>query len=124
MGQKVKQINKLNTFGRVRFEITSEFMKGENTMQTVSVKSIETAVRIYNSKTELLTSDIKELFGLASDSAVLRLKKQVWEVMAKKDIRCWNKSAVNTQCAYEVWKLDIKELEKMYEKLKHFNMLT
>ena len=92
-------------------------------MRSVSIKDIGTAVLIFNSKIELETPDIKKLFQVSSDTTVSKLKKQVWEVMTKQGVKCFSKTAINKRIAFEVWNLDIGELEAMYKKQKQLGFV-
>lgn len=82
------------------------------------IQDIGTAVRLYYANVELTNSDIRKLFGKLSNSTVTSMKKKVLEVMAERDTPRYNPHAVNTDIAYEVWGLDIVDLEKRYKKLQ------
>ncbi len=86
--------------------------------RALCISSVETALRIYYTKTEMDTTDIKELFGISNSDTVCRLKKQARAVMKEKEAQCWNANSVDTECAFIAWKLDIGKLEKMHSKLK------
>lgn len=91
-------------------------------MRDIQLTDIEYAVRLYNSKTEICSADIKKLFGFKSDSVAARLKEQARKVMKEKGAECWNPKSVDTECAYIAWRLDINKLEKMLVKLKKLNL--
>ena len=91
-------------------------------MKTLAVASIEYALALYNSRTEIGGKEIRQLFGIKASAVVERLKKQAREEMLKNDVECWNKSAVDTECAYKAWNLDIVRLERMYTKLKKLGL--
>lgn len=92
-------------------------------MQTIQLQNIATAIEVYYSTVELCNNDIKKLFGINSSSTIAKLKKQALEVMAKKGKRSWTTSAVDTECAFEAWGLDIKSLEQKYKKLQSYGMI-
>ena len=75
------------------------------------------AIQLYYGKIELGTQDVRKLFRCSTTAAV-RLKKMVQEVMAQRNVVPWNATAVNTQLAYEVWGLDIKDLENRLAQLQ------
>lgn len=77
------------------------------------VTSIATAIEIYYSKTQLSNADIKKLFGVCSSKAT-NLKKIVRQTMAERNVMPYNALLVNTKIAYEVWGLDIADLEKRH----------
>ena len=78
--------------------------------------NVKEAVKIYYSKIEIGTSDIKRIFSVSSDTSAGRLKKQVREQMALENKKPMFSGNVLTKTAFEVWGLDIKELERMYNK--------
>lgn len=89
-----------------------------------SITSIETAVRLYYEKSELSNSDVKQLFGNHSSATISKLKNLVRERVAAEDIPVWNAQNVPTKTAYEVWGLDIGDLEHRLEKLNRLKKLT
>ena len=82
-----------------------------------SVTDISFAVQLYYERLELSNPDIAKLFGVKSSKTVAQLKKPVREEMAKRNLLPWNSNCVNTEVAFEVWGLDIKDLEKRREKI-------
>lgn len=82
------------------------------------ITSLETAIRLYYERIELSNSDILKLFGKMSSATVVRLKKKAVELMVQNNTPVWNAKNVNTEMAYEAWGLDIKDLERRYEKIK------
>ena len=82
-------------------------------MKTFSI-SIENAVTLYNSKPELNTQDIKDIFGVKSYSAVSRIKKSALELMKKEGVSTWSKGAVDTEIAFRAWNFDIANKLKNY----------
>lgn len=91
-------------------------------MRDIQLTDIEYAVRLYNSKPEISSKEIKKLFGVKSDEVVARLKEQARKVMREKGAECWNPRSVDTECAYIAWHLNIDKLEKMCLKLKKLNL--
>lgn len=87
------------------------------------IQDVGVAVRLYYANVELTNSDIQKLFGMSSSSTVASMKKKVLEVMAERDVPRYNPHAVNTDIAYEVWGLDIADLEKRYKKLQKLGFL-
>ena len=84
----------------------------------------ERAVRMYYMYTEIGNNEIKELLGITSPSAVVRLKKIARERMTEKGEATFNPNSVNTKSAYEAWGLNIEDLEKRFAKLKKLGMLA
>lgn len=88
------------------------------------LRSIEDAVWLYYEKSELLNADIKELFGIHSSATIAKLKNLVREKMVEKNVPVWNSQNINTTTAYEVWGLDISDLEQRLKKLRELRELT
>lgn len=86
------------------------------------LRDIPTAIRIYYEKHELTTSDIIELFGCCAATAK-KMKDMARKLMGERDIPNWNALAVNTDCAFEAWGLDIEDLERRYKKLLKYGMV-
>lgn len=83
------------------------------------VSSLETAIEMYYLNLELTTANIKKLFNV-SDPTAKKYKDVVREEMIKKKIVSNEINSVETKLAYQVWGLDIDDLEKRYKKLEKF----
>ena len=44
--------------------------------------------------------------------------------MEERNIRCWKASDVHTQTAYELWGMDINDLEQRYKKLLSLGLIS
>ena len=89
------------------------------------ITSIDTALRLYYMYPELTNDQIKELFGKGvSDSFITSCKKKVRKEEVKRNIKTSIPYAINTAIAYEVWGLDIKDLEARREKLKKLGFIS
>ncbi len=86
--------------------------------------NMEAAIELYYSRNELDNADIKRIFG-CSVSYVGKLKRQVFEHMAKENRYPPVLEAKNVNCeyAFAVWGLDIDELERKYGKLQKFRQM-
>lgn len=93
-------------------------MQSQVRVRIPQITSIETALRLYYSRLELSSTDMKVLFGEISDTAVWKLKKKAKELMAERSTPVWNAGYVNTEVAYEAWGIDVLDLERRHEKLK------
>lgn len=82
---------------------------------------IETAVKMYYSKIEIGTKDIRELFGVGATCAT-DMKKKVREEMAKRGVRNYYPNSIKTDIAFEVWGLDIEELERRLKALRRLKL--
>jgi hypothetical protein len=87
------------------------------------ISSIENAVRIYYSYPEIGNREIRELFGKKGETTFVKLKNLVKDEMRRRDMLSYGAYKVNTEVAYEVWGLDIKDLEKRMCKLKKYGMI-
>lgn len=81
------------------------------------VRDLRYAIQLYYRCTEIGNREIRELFGVGGNLA-LNLKKAAREKMAELETPIWDARKVNTEVAYQTWGLDIKDLERRYEKLK------
>ena len=83
------------------------------------------AIRLYYSKTELSTGDIRDLFvdnrgnRIGGDRA-LRLKKLAKIEADNRGIPNYDVMKCNTEVAYEVWGIKISDLERRYAKLQKY----
>lgn len=82
------------------------------------IADIDTALRIYYQYPEITNKEISELFGGLSRASALAYKRRVQDEQAKRDIKTHQKFAVNTVVAYEVFGIDIDDLERRKAKLK------
>ena len=87
-------------------------------MRIPPITSIDVAIELYYSKRQLFNADIRKLFGNRCGKTVCNLKEEARKIMREKDTPSWNAVAVNTADAYEAWGLEIKDLERRYEKLE------
>lgn len=98
-------------------------MEIKSNVRVPQVASIGKAIELYYSKTELSNADITELFGKLSRATISRLKQRVREEMVKRNTPIWNSTYINTQIAYEMWGLNIEDLEKRFDKLKKLSLV-
>ncbi len=82
---------------------------------------IRKAVLMYYEKTELGNREIRELFGLKSDTTAIRLKRIAQELMVERHIVARSANCVCTDIAYESWGLDISDLEKRLDKIMKYS---
>ena len=91
-------------------------------MNIPSVKSIPNALKIYYAHSEIGNKQIKDLFGSPSSATVAKLKRAVKNEMAKREIMSYGHNKVNTCVAYEVWGIDVIDLERRMKKLKNLDL--
>jgi hypothetical protein len=87
------------------------------------ITSINAALRLYYSHSELGNKEIVQLFGKLSTATIARLKNMVKDEMIKRDMLSYGMFKVNTVVAYVVWGLDVIDLEKRRKKLKELDLL-
>jgi len=83
-----------------------------------AITSIENALKVYYENAEIGNKEIKTLFGVRSSATLSRLKKIVKAEMIKNNIPSFNPNRVNTKTAYEVWGIDVNDLEERRNKIK------
>lgn len=87
-------------------------------MYIPSITSIDNALKIFYENGELGNKEIKYLFGERSSATISKIKKIVKVEMIKRNIPTHNANKVNTVVAYEVWGIDVIDLENRRKKLK------
>jgi len=91
-------------------------------MYIPKITSIENALRIYYENAEIGNKEIIKLFGSRSSVTISKLKNLVKAEMIKRDILTFNAYKVNTAIAYDVWGIDIKDLENRRKKIKELSL--
>ncbi len=86
------------------------------------IVSVERAVWIYNNCPYMGNREIEALFGKMSSSTRVKLKGMVKDEMDERGLICYNETTVNTDVAFEVWGLNIADLERRYAKLRKYGM--
>ena len=87
-------------------------------MNTPQFTSIDAALKIYYSYSEIGNKEIAALFGKLSSATIARLKRLAQEEMVKRDVMSYGLYKVNTKVAYLVWGIDVNDLEKRRKKLQ------
>ena len=87
-----------------------------------SITSIDNALKIYYSNSEIGNNEISTLFGKRSSDTICRLKRIVKDEMNARDVYSYGANKVNTEIAYEVWGIDVADLEKRMKKMKQLNL--
>lgn len=91
-------------------------------MYIPKITSIENALKVYYENAEIGNKEIKYLFGVRSSTTISKLKKLVKEEMIKRDMPTFNDYKINTSIAYDVWGMDINNLEKRMKKIKELSL--
>ena len=87
-----------------------------------AIISFENALQVYYSHSELGNKEIKALFGSRSPSTIARLKALAKAEMIKRDMPSYGMYKVNTVIAFEVWGIDVADLEKRMQKIRELNL--
>ena len=87
------------------------------------VKDINAALEAYYcSNGYINNTQIKRIFGLKSDSAISKVKHMVQDEELKRNVPIVIPYHVNVKIAYEVWGIDVKELERNKKKLTELDL--
>ena len=91
-------------------------------MYIPSITNIETALKVFYENAEIGNKEIKHLFGNRSSATIIRLKKIVKIEMIKREIPTFNANKINTAVAYDVWGIDVTDLENRMKKIKELSL--
>ena len=91
-------------------------------MYIPSITSIENALKVYYGNGEIGNKEIKYLFGNRSSTTVSRLKRLVRAEMIKRGVPTFSANKINTIIAYELWGIDVVELESRMKKIKELSL--
>jgi hypothetical protein len=81
------------------------------------VFDVDHALKVYYGKGYISNSDIKQIFGVKADTSVKRLKEPVKAAEIEKKVPVVVPHHVNARIAFEVWRIDVEELERNRRKL-------
>ena len=91
-------------------------------MNIPQITSLEKALEVYYKQPEIGNREIEILFGKHSSATVCKLKNAVKAEMLERNICSYGSNKINTMVAFEVWHIDVGDLEKRREKLKKLNL--
>lgn len=91
-------------------------------MNIPAITSIDNALKVYYNHSEIGNKEIAVLFGRHSSATVARLKKLAKAEMNHRDMYSYGANKVNTAVAFEVWGIDVPDLEKRIKKIKELNI--
>ena len=92
-------------------------------MRSADIQNIDVALRLYYTKHELGNKEITELFGKLSSSTIAQMKNEVLEKMDELQTPKYRYHTVNTEVAYDVWGINVAELERKRAKLIKLGLL-
>ena len=91
-------------------------------MYIPTITSIDNALKIYYENGEIGNKEIKVLLNVRSSATISKLKKNVKSEMIKRDVPTFNAYKINTVIAYDVWGIDVVDLENRRKKIKELSL--
>ena len=91
-------------------------------MKRRQVANAEAAIRAYYGNGYIGTAEVKAIFGDMSDATACNYKRYVKDEERAREIPEVVPHHVSTKIAFEVWKIDIKELERNRQKLRSLGL--
>jgi hypothetical protein len=91
-------------------------------MNIPPITSIDNALKIYYNHSEIGNREITALFGRHSSATVARLKKLAKGEMDKREIPSYGINKINTAVAFQIWGIDVFDLEKRMRKIQELNL--
>ena len=91
-------------------------------MYIPSITSIDNALKIFYENAEIGNKEIEKLFGNRCSATISKLKKVVKVEMLKRDIPTFSANKINTVVAFDVWGIDISDLENRRKKMKELSL--
>jgi len=91
-------------------------------MNIPQITSIDNALSVYYGFSEIGNKEIQKLFGKISPATVAKLKKVVIAEMNSRDKHTYGMYKVVTSIAFDVWGLDVLDLESRRNKLKDLKL--
>ena len=98
--------------------VRKEAKKQMQRVRIPQVVSAKDALKLYYTKFELRNADIRALFGERLGTArIAKLKALARDEMRERNVPCLDDYAVNTDCAFTAWGINVDRLESSYAKL-------
>ena len=91
-------------------------------MNIPQITSINAALKIYYTHSEIGNKEMIALFGQRSSATICRLKRVVKDEMNRQGVLSYGANKVNTTIAFRVWGLDISDLEKHKKKMEELGL--
>ncbi len=86
------------------------------------IADVNAVLKAYYGNGYIGNKEIKEIFGTTASSTVWKLKKAVREEEKKREIPTVVPRQVSVRVAFDVWKIDVKEIERNRRKLIELNL--
>lgn len=81
-------------------------------------------LEIYYGLPEIGNAEIRQIFGLKSDTAVRRYKLAALDLMKERGEMRYCQHSVRTETAFDAWGIDIAEVERRYNKLRKLGFVS
>ena len=91
-------------------------------MNIPQITSIDNALRVYYNHAEIGNKEMTVLFGKRSATTISNLKKMVKSEMNKRAICSYGANMINTAISYEVWGIDVDDMERRRAKIKKLDL--
>jgi len=91
-------------------------------VRRLPIADTDAAIRLYYGKGYLNNNDIGKIFGTEVKSTIFQMKKPVMAEEKNRNLPIVVPYHVNAKIAFEVWGLDIEELELNRKKLKELGL--
>jgi len=92
-------------------------------MNRPQIESINTALKIYYENSEIGNKEIISLFGKLSSATLSKLKKIVKNKMIEDGMPSYSAYKINTKIAFDVWGINVDDLEERWRKLNKLNLV-
>ena len=79
-------------------------------------------MKVYYENAEIGNKEINYLFGNRSSATISRLKRLVKVEMIKQNVPTFNACKINTAIAFNVWGIDINDLENRRKKIQELSL--
>lgn len=91
-------------------------------IRRLPIKDVDAVLRAYYGTGYIGNKEISKIFGTNCSSTMRRLKKPVEEVEIERNIPKVVPNHLNVKVAFEVWGIDVPELERNRKKLQQLNL--
>lgn len=93
------------------------------TIRRYPVADIDAALRAYYGTGYIGNREIRDIFGVRANSTAIALKKQVLAEETARGKAVIVPGHVSVKVAFEVWEIDVSELERNRKKLRELGLL-
>ena len=91
-------------------------------IRRLPIKDVDAVLRAYYGTGYIGNKEISKIFGTNSSSTLRRLKRPVEDVEIERNVPKVIPNYLNVKVAFEVWGIDVPELERNRKKLQQLNL--